>query len=88
MCDSTWDLEEEVVRYRVAGPPLLDDHISQKVIVVYWNGSMIVHDQRWSFVWDLLQPVDLVACEEEDKPMNPSKNSFCVSSISPTVIQS
>lgn len=58
---STWDLEEEMVSYRVAGPSLLDDNIGQKVIVVYGNGSMIVHYQCWSFIRDLLHPMYLVA---------------------------
>lgn len=63
MCEtvSTWDLEEEVVSYRVAGPSLLDDNIGQKVIVVNGNGSMIVHYQCWSFVRDFLHPMDLIA---------------------------
>lgn len=58
---NTWDLEEEVVSYRVAGPSLLNDNTGQKVIVVNGNGSMVVHYECWSYVRYLLHPVDLIA---------------------------
>lgn len=57
----TWDLEEEVVAHRVAGPPFLNDNISQKVIVVNGNGSMVIDYQCWSCVWDLLHSMNLIA---------------------------
>lgn len=57
----TWDLEEEVVSYRVAGPPLLNNNICQKVIVVNGNGSMVIDYQSWSCVWDLLHSMNLIA---------------------------
>lgn len=60
-CVNTWDLEEEVVGYRVAGPSLLNDNTGQKVIVVNGNGSMVVHYQCGSDVRYLLHPMDLIA---------------------------
>lgn len=50
-----------MVSDRVAGPSLLDDNIGQKVIVIDGNGSMIIHYQCWSFVRDLLHPMNLIA---------------------------
>lgn len=58
---STWDLEEKMVSNRVAGSSLLDDETGQEVVVVDRNGSVIVHYQRWSFVWDLLHAIDFIA---------------------------
>lgn len=57
----TWDLEEEVVSDRVAGPPLLNNNVCQKVIVVNGNGSMVIDYQGWSRVWDLLHSMNLIA---------------------------
>lgn len=57
----TWDLEEEVVAYRVAGPSFLNNDVCQKVIVVNGNGSMVIDYQCWSCVWDLLHSMNLVA---------------------------
>lgn len=58
---TTWDLEQEVVGHRVARSSLLDDDVGQEVVVVDRNGSVVVHNQCWSFFWDLLHPVDLIA---------------------------
>lgn len=60
-CASTWDLEEEVVSYRVTGPPLLENNIGQKVIIINGNSSMVVHYQCWSFVRYFLHPMDFIA---------------------------
>jgi len=57
----TRDLEDEVVSYRVAGTSFLDNNIGQEVVVVNWNGSMIVHYQGWSFVRDLLHSMDFIS---------------------------
>lgn len=57
---STRDLEEEVVGYRVAGASLLDDDVSQEVVIINGNGSVIVNNQSWSFVGDLLHAVDFI----------------------------
>lgn len=57
---STWDLKEEVVGYGVAGPSLLNDNVSEEVVVVDWNGSVIVHDQSWSFIGNLFHTMNLI----------------------------
>lgn len=57
----TWDLKEEVVRYRVAGASFLNNNIGQEVIVVDGNGSMVIDYQRWPCVWYLLHPMNLIA---------------------------
>lgn len=57
----TWDLEEEVVAYRVAGPSFLNNDVCQKVIVVNGNGSMVIDYQCRSCVWDLLHSMNLIA---------------------------
>lgn len=57
---STRDLEEEVVSYRVAGTSLLDDDIGQEVVVIDGNGSVIINNQSWAFVRDLLHAVDFI----------------------------
>lgn len=59
-CANTWDLENEVVSHRVAGPALLNDHTGKEVIVVDGNGSMVVDYQGRSRVRYLVQPVDLI----------------------------
>ena len=45
----------------MTGPSFLEDNIGQEVVVVDRNRSMIVHNQCWSFVRDVLQPMDLIA---------------------------
>lgn len=59
-CIRTWDLENEVVSHRVAGPPLLNDHTGQEVIVVNGDGAMVVDYECRAHVRDLLHPVDFI----------------------------
>lgn len=75
----TWDLEEEVVGHRVAGPSFLDDDSGQEVVVVDGDGSVVVDDQGRPLLRDLLHAVDLVAWSMgQSSDIQTEAHGFCL----------